>query len=190
MPASKLSEKEQKQLLDIARRAIKDVVNGEKITKPDFSALTPSLLGVEATFVTLTLKGELRGCIGALEPTKSLVEDVQEHAIAAAINDYRFPPLTVAELDEVKIEISRLTKPEPLCYESADDLLSKLRPGIDGVIMLYGSRRATFLPQVWEKLPDPGEFLDHLCFKMGVPIDLWRKQRVDILIYQVDEFHE
>lgn len=190
MPASTLSTEEQKQLLDIARGAISKVVKGKKVEKLNLATLTPHLRENGATFITLTINGELRGCIGTLEATKSLAEDVQEHAVAAAFQDYRFPPLIVKELDEIKIEISRLTKPEPLSYENADDLMMKLRPGIDGVIMRYGSRRATFLPQVWEKLPDPQEFLDHLCFKMGVPIDLWRKTRFEILTYQVDEFHE
>jgi AmmeMemoRadiSam system protein A len=190
MPGSKLSGEEQKQLLDLARRAITDIVTEKSISKPNIEDLPPSLQEYGATFVTLTIRGELRGCIGTLESKKSLAEDVVEHAVAAAIHDYRFPPLRAEELDDINIEISRLTKPEPLIYKDADDLLSKLRPGVDGVIMQYGPRRATFLPQVWEKLPDPVDFLDHLCFKMGVPTDLWRKKRVEIQIYQVDEFHE
>jgi uncharacterized protein len=190
MPVTELTLEEQKQLLQIARQAITDCVKWNRYPKPDMEAVSPRLLEYGATFVTLTIKGELRGCIGTLESKKSLVEDVTEHAVAAAINDYRFPPLTPEELEDIEIEISRLTKPESLAYKDPEDLLTKLRPGFDGVIIQYGSRRATFLPQVWEKIADTSEFLNHLCFKMGVPIDLWRQKKVEILTYQVDEFHE
>jgi AmmeMemoRadiSam system protein A len=190
MPASKLSKEEQTQLLSLARQAIIDYVTWNKVSRPNMDALDPRLREHGATFVTLTIGEELRGCIGGLESRKSLAEDVIEHAVAAAVNDYRFPPLSIEELAQVKIEISRLTNPEPLAYSTPEDLLKKLRPGVDGVIMQYGMRRATFLPQVWEKIKDPGEFLDHLCFKMGAPPDLWRQKRVEIYIYQVEEFHE
>ena len=190
MPAAKLSREEQTQLLTLARQAITDYVRWDKFLKPHWETLDSRLRESGTTFVTLTIDGELRGCIGGLEAKQSLAEDVIEHAIAAAIHDYRFPPVSIDELDNVKIEISRLTHPEPLLYEDPEDLLKKLRPGIDGVIIQYGMRRATFLPQVWEKIADPGEFLDHLCLKMGASPDLWRHKRIEVLIYQVEEFHE
>jgi AmmeMemoRadiSam system protein A len=140
--------------------------------------------------VTLTRDGQLRGCIGTLEPYQALVSDVQEHAIDAATQDYRFPAVKPEELGKIKIEISRLTKPQPLQYDRSKELLTKLRPGIDGVVLMDGLRRATFLPQVWEKLSDPTEFLSHLCLKMGLPADTWRIKKMEILIYQVEEFHE
>jgi AmmeMemoRadiSam system protein A len=119
-----------------------------------------------------------------------LAEDVREHAIAAALQDYRFPQVQPIELPEIRIEVSRLTLPESLQYERPEDLPRLLHPGIDGVILRDGFRRATFLPQVWEKIENPGEFLDHLCMKMGLPPNTWRRKKLDVQIYQVEEFHE
>jgi AmmeMemoRadiSam system protein A len=125
-----------------------------------------------------------------LEAHQPLAEDVREHAVAAALQDYRFPPVSPDEVPELQIEISRLTTPQKLEYHGADDLLGKLRPGVDGVILRDGFRRATFLPQVWEKIPDPVEFMNHLCQKMGVDASSWRYRQLEVLIYQVEEFHE
>jgi AmmeMemoRadiSam system protein A len=125
-----------------------------------------------------------------LEAYQPLAEDVREHAVDAALNDPRFQPLTPAELNGISLEVSRLTAPHPLEYASPEDLLAKLRPHIDGVILRDGPRRATFLPQVWEKIPEPSEFLDNLCYKMGVDENLWRRKNLNVQIYQVEEFHE
>lgn len=190
MPVSQLSQDEREQLLKLARNAIVNRLLGNKISKLDKLELSPNLCERGATFVTLTIDGQLRGCIGTLEPTKALVDDVVEHAVAAAFQDYRFPPVIVEELDAIKIEISRLTSPCALVFDNPEDLLAKLRPGVDGVILKYGPLRATFLPQVWEKISDPSEFLDHLCAKMGAPVDLWRRQKLEVFVYQVEEFHE
>jgi AmmeMemoRadiSam system protein A len=143
-----------------------------------------------ATFVTLTKDGELRGCVGALEAYQSVVEDVVEHTEAAAFHDFRFPPVRESELPHIRIEISRLTPPVPLEYTTPDDLLEKLCPGVDGVLLRDGFRRATFLPQVWEKLPSPAEFMEHLCLKMDAPGDLWRRKRLGVYLYQVESFEE
>jgi AmmeMemoRadiSam system protein A len=118
-------------------------------------------------------------------------DDVREHAIAAALEDPRFPPVSEDELSRIQIEVSRLTRPTSLEYKDANDLLSKLRPFVDGVILrdAYG-RRATFLPQVWEKIPDPSEFLDNLYYKLGANHDHWRNKHLEVLVYQVEEFHE
>ena len=94
------------------------------------------------------------------------------------------------EVNTINIEVSCLTRPVPLQYKDAEDLLSRLRPHVDGVILRDAFRRATFLPQVWEKIPDPAKFLDNLCYKLGAKPDLWRKKHLEVLIYQVDEFHE
>ena len=185
-----LSESERAVLLKIARQALETAVRGEAPPPLDRPALPASFLEPGAVFVTLTRQGDLRGCIGALEAYQPLVEDVREHAAAAALQDYRFPPVKPEELGEIKIEISRLTQPVPLTYREGADLLRKLRPGVDGVILRDGWRRATFLPQVWEKVPDPEEFLAHLCYKMGASPDLWRHKKLEVLIYQVEEFHE
>jgi len=115
---------------------------------------------------------------------------VREHAIAAALQDYRFPPVQPEELGSIEIEVSRLTRPQPLPYDGPADLIAKLRPGVDGVILQDGFRRATFLPQVWEKIPAPEQFLSELCLKMGAPADLWRRKPLEVSTYQVEEFHE
>jgi len=186
-----LTHEEKQTLLKMAREALECAVQEELLPPLDPAKLTPVLRAPGASFVTLTVHGNLRGCIGALEPYQSLAEDVREHAVAAALNDYRSRPVSASELEEIEIEVSRLTMPTPLDYADAEDLLAKLRPGVDGVILKDGSyRRATFLPQVWEKIPDKAEFLDNLCYKMSSPPDTWRRKKLDVLIYQVEEFHE
>ena len=187
----KLTIEEQRTLLRLAREALEHGVKSNEVPPLDLSSLTPALREEGASFVTLTIHDQLRGCIGTLEPSQPLAEDVREHAIAAALKDPRFPPVREEEVNRIEIEISRLTRPVPLEYKDAHDLLSKLRPHIDGVILGAGSyHRATFLPQVWEKIPDPAEFLSNLCYKMGVDPDLWRWQHLEVFVYQVEEFHE
>lgn len=185
-----LTLEEKNILLRMAREAIECGVRGEKLVPLDESTLPPRLCEEGATFVTLTIDGELRGCIGALEPYQSLAEDVREHTVAAALEDPRFPPVSERELKRIRIEISFLTRPVRLEYQDAKDLLSQLRPHVDGVILRDTTRRSTFLPQVWEKIPDPVEFLNNLCYKMGVDADLWQKKHLDVFVYQVKEFHE
>jgi uncharacterized protein len=181
---------EQKTLLRMAREAIESRVRGKKLPPMQKESLTPGLQEQGASFITLTIRGQLRGCIGTLEAYQSLADDVREHAVAAAFEDPRFPPLSENELSRIQIEVSRLTRPVPLEYKDADDLLSKLRPHIDGVLIRDGLRRATFLPQVWEKLPEPSEFMDNLCYKMGAVHQHWRNKHLDVYTYQVEEFHE
>jgi AmmeMemoRadiSam system protein A len=185
-----LSTEERQQLLQIARQSIEAAVRGEPMPDLDMDCLTTNLRELGATFVTLTAEGVLRGCIGALDPYQPLAKDVREHAIGAALNDFRFSPVQADELDKLQIEISRLGRPEPLAYDSPQDILATIRPGSDGVILKDGSRRATFLPQVWEKLPNPAQFLSHLCQKMGAPPDLWRRKKLEIYLYQVEDFSE
>jgi AmmeMemoRadiSam system protein A len=186
----KLNPEEKKLLLGVARSALEHGVRGEEQPPLDLKSMPVHLREVGASFITLTIRGELRGCIGALEPYQPLVVDVQEHAIAAALEDPRFPPVSPRELDQIEVEISRLTLPKRLAYTDAEDLLAKLHPHTDGVILRDGTRRATFLPQVWEKIPDKAEFLDNLCYKMGAAADTWRRKALEVLIYQVEEFHE
>jgi AmmeMemoRadiSam system protein A len=186
----RLTPVEKDVLLQQARQALEAGVRGQPLPPIDPSTLSPRLRQPGASFVTLTKRGQLRGCIGALEPYQSLVEDVREHAVAAALEDYRFPTVQPPELPEIQIEVSRLTLPQPFDYDRPEDLLQRLRPGVDGVIMRDGFRRATFLPQVWEKLPDPATFLSYLCDKMGASPDLWRHKKLEVLRYQVEEFHE
>ena len=185
-----LSDDEKRILLTLARQALTQGVNKQLLEPLDLSIYSDHLQQEGASFVTLTEGGELRGCIGALEPYQPLAEDVREHAVAAALEDYRFPQVRPQELAYIQIEISRLTIPQILDYQRPDELVARLRPNVDGLILKDGFRRATFLPQVWEKLPDPEMFLSHLCQKMGAPEDLWRRRIMQALIYQVEEFHE
>jgi AmmeMemoRadiSam system protein A len=185
-----LTPDEQHTLLRLARQAMEHAVRGEKQPALDGAGLSPRLRAPGAAFVTLTEGGELRGCIGALEPYQALAQDVREHAAAAALEDPRFPPVQAAELERIEIELSCLTVPQKLEYQNADQLLSGLRPGVDGVLLRDGFRRATYLPQVWAKIPDKAAFMDSLCEKMGVPADLWRHKYLEIFLYQVEEFHE
>ena len=185
-----LTLEEKRTLLRLARQALETGVRGKPFPPLDEACLTPVLRAQGASFVTLTVHGDLRGCIGALEPYQSLVEDVREHAVAAALEDYRFPTVRESELAGIEIEVSRLTVPSPLEYGDAEDLLARLRPGLDGVILRDGFRRATFLPQVWEKIPDAAAFLANLCYKMGAAPDTWKRKHLEVLVYQVEEFHE
>lgn len=185
-----LTEAEKKLLLQLAREALEKGVRGEIVPALDQAGLTPLLRSDGASFITLTKHGELRGCIGALQPFQPLAEDVREHAVAAALQDYRFPPVVPGELADIEIEISRLTVPTPLAYITPEDLLARLHPGLDGIILREGFHRSTFLPQVWEKIPDRAEFMDQLCAKMGAPHDLWRHKHLEVLVYQVEEFRE
>lgn len=159
-------------LLDLARASIEHGLNGEllKLNLHDYSG---ALRQPAATFVTLHIGGELHGCIGSLEANRPLVRDIAENARAAAFHDPRFPRLTHSELARLEIHISILTPPEALQFVSEDDLLRQLRPGVDGLILSEGSRRGTFLPAVWQTLPDPRAFLRALKHKAGLEPDYW-----------------
>ncbi|HEC18430.1 MAG TPA: AmmeMemoRadiSam system protein A [Gammaproteobacteria bacterium] len=126
-----------------------------------------------ASFVTLNKHGELRGCIGSLEAQRPLVEDVAHNAFAAAFSDPRFPPVTAQELPALEDHISVLSPATPMTFTSEADLLRQIRPGIDGLVLEDGWHRGTFLPSVWESLPDKEQFLQHLKMKAGLPPDYW-----------------
>jgi uncharacterized protein len=191
MSAEPLTHEERCLLLEFARRSIDMAANGLIFHPPALETLSPHLRENGVCFVTLTLPGgELRGCIGGLEATQPLVLDVCEHAVAAARDDYRFLPVRLDEIPDLTIEISRLTPPEPLMYDDPAQLSSLLHPMEDGVILRDGTRRATFLPQVWEKLPAPESFLTHLCQKMGAPGNLWRHKKLQVDIYHAEKFEE
>lgn len=148
-----------------------------------------SLLQPAGTFVTLERNHQLRGCIGRLAPDLPILESVKRNAALAAFNDPRFPPLSVMELDDLSIEVSVLSPPRTLVYADGQDLISKLRAGVDGVIVQKGSAHATFLPQVWRQLPDAATFLGRLCLKAGLTSHAWQEERLDIMTYQVQYFH-
>jgi AmmeMemoRadiSam system protein A len=143
-----------------------------------------------ACFVTLRKEGTLRGCVGSIEAIQPLILDVQDRAVAAGFQDFRFSPLTLTEFYEIRIEISCLTTPEIVHYEKPEDLLTILRPEIDGVILKHQNRRATFLPQVWDQLPETDKFLDRLCLKMGLEQNAWRTANLQVETYQVQKFQE
>lgn len=184
-----LSHKQQEKLLDIAREAITSKFSDTKIKEKlpvEESVYHESL----ATFVTLKKEDQLRGCIGNLQPIATLLDSVWDNAIQAAFHDHRFSPLAPQELSGITIEISVLSNPQKLKYTTANELLEKLRPGIDGVILGDGRRQATFLPQVWEQIKKTEEFLNHLCSKAGMEPDRWRGGELEVKTYQVLSFSE
>jgi len=186
----KLTEEQGKYLLGEARKTIQKALFDEKEQEIEDTGLPAVFKQRRGTFVTLTIEGNLRGCIGHIIPQESLIEGIRVNAINAAFKDPRFRPLDKEEWKRVRIEISILTDPKPLSYSNADDLLKKLRPGIDGVILKKGYRQSTFLPQVWEQLPHKEEFLSHLCLKAGLDGDEWKKGRLEVSTYQVQAFEE
>ncbi|MGQ9718021.1 MAG: AmmeMemoRadiSam system protein A [Anaerolineae bacterium] len=185
-----ISPEDRRYLLTLARQTITRALEGQEPPEVDLNTVSEALRRPGASFVTLTIGGELRGCIGSIEPRRPLVLDVQENAIAAAFHDPRVPPRNRRELDQTHIEISVLTVPQLLEYDGPADLLAKLRPEVDGVIIERGWHRATFLPQVWEKLPDPHEFMAHLCLKAGLSADDYRRPGLRVYTYQVEMFEE
>jgi len=185
-----LSTQERQALLTLAREAITRAAHRQELPPVDLNMVSEDLRRDGASFVTLTKHGGLRGCIGSLEPRRPLVLDVRENAVAAASQDPRFPPVRPEELDDLRVEVSVLSFPELLSYGDSDDLVAKLRPGVDGVVIERGWNRATFLPQVWEKIPDPHQFLQHLCLKAHLPTDAYRQPSLDVYTYQVEKFEE
>jgi AmmeMemoRadiSam system protein A len=182
-----LNSRQGEMLLKLARKTLEQQFRKEKIPlAPD----EPALSVKAAAFVTLKIDGKLRGCIGNLEPVGALWEGIRDNAINAAFNDHRFSPLTPEEVSAVQLDISVLSQPQPLEYKGTEDLLKKLRPGIDGVILRDGHRGATFLPQVWQQLPTMELFLGHLCLKAGLPQESWRQKKFEIQTYQVQCFEE
>jgi len=188
-----LTDKQGQLLVRLARETIAarlglSEAGSKKIPASDLT--DPVFQEKRATFVTLKIKKQLRGCIGCLTPSETILEGIQRNAINAALNDPRFPALTGSELEQAEIEISILTNPQKLDYADGNDLLNKLRRDIDGVIIGQGMARATFLPQVWEQLPRTEDFLAHLCKKAGLSPDEWQRGELEVSIYQVQYFHE
>jgi hypothetical protein len=142
-----------------------------------------------AVFVTLTQQGQLRGCVGSLVAHRALLDDLEVNACAAAFQDPRFPPLEHRELAITQIEVSILSPAVPMTFSSETDALAQLQPGIDGVILEHGRHRATFLPQVWEQLPDARQFIAHLKNKAGLATDFWAND-LRLSRYHVEKFKE
>jgi len=188
------SEQQGQVLVTLARHTIMKKL-GRKVPAAEAHALEAALKDEAftshgGTFVTLKIGGQLRGCIGNLTSAESVLDGVCENAVNAAFRDPRFSPLTDSELDKVQIEVSILTEPRPLEFSDARDLVTKLHVNVDGVILRKGYASATFLPQVWEQLPQPRDFLGHLCLKAGLPSDAWKHSGLEVLTYQVQYFEE
>jgi len=172
-------------LLKLARASIATALGQRVAVACDDAALQAP----GACFVTLTQHGQLRGCIGSLQPRRSLLADVQANAVAAALQDTRFAPLTLQELPQTDIEVSVLSPMQPMHFDSEADALAQLRPGVDGVVFEFGPYRSTFLPQVWAQLPTPREFMSHLKRKAGLAPDFW-DAGVRLQRYTVHPWHE
>jgi AmmeMemoRadiSam system protein B/AmmeMemoRadiSam system protein A len=191
--SSKLLTKKQGQtLIKLARQTIaqrlgvKDddwVASADELNDPDLKT-------ARGTFVTLTMAGQLRGCIGSLAATEPIMENIRKNAVNAAFYDPRFAALKRKDLKDIEIEVSILTDPKPLQYSDAADLLNKITPHQDGVIIRKKTFSATFLPQVWEQLPQPEMFLSHLCRKAGLSSDAWKNSDLKVFTYRVQYFHE
>jgi AmmeMemoRadiSam system protein A len=190
----RFTEKQGQLLVKLARNTISRELTGKSTdTESDTSAQALQNKKFQAhcgTFVTLKIRGQLRGCIGNLTSTETVLDGVKRNAINAAFHDPRFSSLSAAELDRTDIEVSILTEPQPLAYRDPKDLIQKLRVTVDGVIIRKGHASATFLPQVWEQLPQPEIFLNHLCMKAGLLSDAWKSSELEVLTYQVQCFEE
>lgn len=185
-----VEKKEQgKILLQIARTAISRALRVPSVSATYVDENMPWLSQPGATFVTLTQWGELRGCIGSLQACDPLIEDVSNNAVSAALHDPRFMPLAADELETVSVEVSLLSELQSLDFSSEADALAQLRPDIDGVVFEYGSYRSTFLPQVWESLPQPQQFLAKLKSKARLSENFWAED-VKLFRYTVSKWCE
>jgi AmmeMemoRadiSam system protein A len=185
-----LTKKQKEMLLDLVKNTIADELGIEqrKFTPEDFKdKIFQEKRGV---FVTLEINKNLRGCIGNIEPVHSLYDAVKRNASEAAFGDPRFNPLSVDEYPDIEIEISVLTVPKKLKYTTPQDLLEKLHPGKDGVILGKDFFKATYLPQVWDDLKDKEQFLSSLAMKAGLDPEIWKNEKVDISVYEVEKFTE
>jgi uncharacterized protein len=180
---------QRRQLLALARTSIEAALRRTAYVEPQLQDLAPELLERRASFVTLRLSGELRGCIGAIEALRPLAEDVWRNAYGAAFSDPRFPPLTRAEWTHCLVQISVLTPLTPLLFETERELLAQLRPGVDGLVLELGATRATFLPAVWAQTPDAAQFVRQLKVKAGWRPDFWSRE-LRVQRYESESFGE
>lgn len=189
---NKISRQDGAILLKLARQSIDEafVMAGNRFDSQGSDEGVQILNEKRGVFVTLHHKGQLRGCIGNIEPVKTVYRAIVDNARHAAFDDTRFSPVTPEEIKGIHIEVSILTKPEKLVYADAADLLKKLRPMTDGVIIQKKASSATFLPQVWHQLRDPASFLSHLCTKAGLSGDEWKLGNLKVFVYQVQSFEE
>jgi AmmeMemoRadiSam system protein A len=182
-----LTAAQKSELTALARASIEYGLRSGKPLPVQSDDYPESMRNPGAAFVTLKRDGELRGCIGSITAARPLVEDVAHNAFAAAFQDPRFPPLQDVEFPDLEIHISVLTPARPMEFTSETDLLRQLRPGVDGLILGDGYRRGTFLPSVWESLPDPRDFLANLKLKAGLPRDYW-SDSIEVQRYETEEW--
>ena len=175
-------------LVQLARQALEQAIRHTP-APAGAAPLDPRLTEPGATFVTLTIQGALRGCIGSPQAHLPLAEDVQENATRAATIDPRFPPVAARELDSIDIEVSVLTPPRPLDCPP-EERPQRVRPGVDGLLLVSNYSRGLLLPQVWDKIPDPVEFLEILGQKAGLSRRSWQRPDTELLTFQVQAFHE
>ena len=187
MSAQHYNREQRREMLEIAAQSIRYGLQYDAPPRIDISGLDPALQAPRASFVTLKEQGRLRGCIGSLVVYRPLALDVNDNAFNAAFRDPRFPPLSADELPLIDIHISVLSPPEPMHFVDEADLLAQIRPGVDGLILEDRGQRGTFLPSVWEELPDPVEFLRHLKLKAGLPPDWW-PDTLKVERYTTEEF--
>ncbi len=185
-----LTKEEQDFLLGLSRSTLEGILSGRGVPVINETLLAPRLLRVQGCFVTLNKQGSLRGCIGHILPRVPLYQCVLQNSVSAALYDSRFHPVRYDELKDIDIEISVLSVPETLHFSSPEELLSRLRPGTDGVVLHYQGRTSTYLPQVWESLTDKEEFLTRLCMKQSSPPDCWRRPGLEVETYQAFVFDE
>jgi AmmeMemoRadiSam system protein A len=184
-----VDKKAQENSLLLARTALTRYLStGQIIDAPNVAPFNQEA----ACFVTLHTKENhaLRGCIGSLQAHRSLGKDIVHNALSAAVKDPRFSPLSIEELDGIEIEISVLTEPKPFIYQTVEDLLTLLRPNEDGVVIEYEGHRATFLPTVWEEIPDPAQFMGHLCLKAGLEANFFLTCKLNVKLYSSEVFKE
>lgn len=187
--AATLGAEARRTLLQVARRSIANGLARGQPLPVHPAEYPPELKALRASFVTLKLAGELRGCIGHLQAVQPLVVDVAENAYRAAFNDPRFAPLGAGEITRIRIHVAVLSPPQPLQFSDEQDLLAQLRPGEDGLILSDGANRGTFLPSVWESLPDPRDFLAQLKRKAGLAANHWSPQ-LAVSRYRTESFGE
>ena len=180
-----LSSENQGLLLQLAEQSILSGIENSKPLSISLEQYPQALQKQRATFVTLNIQQQLRGCIGSLSAYRPLVLDVVHNAYAAAFSDPRFPELTKKEFSLLEYHISILSPSSPIKFETYEDLLSQIRPGIDGLILSEGSYRGTFLPSVWDQLNDKDLFMKHLLNKAGLASDYWSKD-IEISRYTVE----
>jgi len=186
----KLNRSETEFLLSLARATLVSIIVGGVVPKPDASSLSSRLIEKRCCFATLRNRGELRGCVGNLVASKPLFEAVTDSVSGAARRDSRFRPVTADELENIRIELSVLSEPVVLKSESPDALLGMLQPGRQGVLLRIGERTSTFLPKVWEEIPDREEFLSRLCAKAGFEPLAWRDENAIISVYEAEVIEE